>query len=217
MNASTPPSSAVDPSALADAAAALARDGHAVVRDLFDPALIERLRAGCVEAHAAGLLRPAAVGRGDARRRDSRVRGDAILWLERSRDDAERAFFDACDTVRTHLNRSLMLGAVDLEAHYALYPPGARYRRHRDRFRDDDLRVLSLTCYLNTDWRDDDGGALRLYTGDAPLDVLPRQGVCVLFASAQVEHEVLPARRDRYSIAGWFRRRPVGNALPVRI
>jgi SM-20-related protein len=32
----------------------------------------------------------------------------------------------------------------------------------------------------------------------------------VLFMSARFEHEVLPARDERLSIAGWFRRRELG-------
>ena len=95
----------------------------------------------------------------------------------------------------------------EVEAHYAIYPPGTRYGRHRDRFRDDDARVLSCVLYLNDAWTHDDGGALRLYDGDGAIDVLPEGGRLVAFLSADFEHEVLPARRERLSIAGWFRRR----------
>jgi SM-20-related protein len=37
-------------------------------------------------------------------------------------------------------------------------------------------------------------------------DILPLGGRLVLFLSDLIEHEVLPARRERYSITGWFRR-----------
>ena len=111
--------------------------------------------------------------------------------------------------------------AVDLdevEAHYAIYPPGSGYNRHRDRFRDNDAsssagssRILSLVCYLNDDWREADGGALRLHLDpDAPeeggtVDVWPQAGSSICFLS-ELEHEVLPATRERLSIAAWFRR-----------
>jgi SM-20-related protein len=111
------------------------------------------------------------------------------------------------DTLRIELNRRLLLGMESLEAHFACYPPGAGYARHRDRFADDDARVLSLACYLNPDWPDAAGGALRLHLPDGPRDIAPRSGSVVLFLSGDVEHEVLPATRDRWSIAGWFRRR----------
>ena len=115
------------------------------------------------------------------------------------------------DELRIDLNRALLLGLEDLEAHYALYPAGARYARHRDRFHDDDARVLSSVLYLNPDWRANDGGALRLHLGaDAQnphMDIYPTLGTLVLFLSAELEHEVLPASRERLSIAGWFRNR----------
>jgi SM-20-related protein len=97
---------------------------------------------------------------------------------------------------------------VDFEGHYAIYPPGARYERHRDRFRDDDARVLSCVLYLNDAWHASDGGALRLYLPhDETLDVLPEAGTFVAFLSAELDHEVRPASRERAAITGWFRRR----------
>jgi len=91
--------------------------------------------------------------------------------------------------------------------HYALYPPGAGYARHRDRFRDDDARVLSCVLYLNHGWTSDDGGALRLYVDDRAIDVMPQAGTFVAFLAADFDHEVLPARRERASLTGWLRRR----------
>ena len=99
------------------------------------------------------------------------------------------------------------LGAFELEMHYAIYPPGAGYARHRDRFRDDDARVLSCIAYLNDGWRAGDGGALRMHLDGGARDVAPAGGTLVAFLSDRVEHEVLPARRDRIAVSGWFRRR----------
>jgi SM-20-related protein len=113
------------------------------------------------------------------------------------------------DTLRRSLNRRLLLGMDEFEAHYALYAAGTHYARHHDRFRDDDARVLSSVLYLNLAWHDADGGALRLYLDaavpDAHLDIYPRDGTLVLFLSGDFEHEVLPATRERLSVAGWFR------------
>ena len=97
----------------------------------------------------------------------------------------------------------------DVEAHFAHYPPGARYVRHRDRFRDDDHRVVSLVVYLNADWdAPRNGGELRLYdTAGNAHDVAPLGGRAACFLSADIEHEVLPATRDRLSVAAWLRRR----------
>jgi SM-20-related protein len=54
---------------------------------------------------------------------------------------------------------------------------------------------------------------LRLYLEDgAHRDIFPRAGTLLLFLSAQFEHEVLPATRDRLSIACWMRQRSLGAA-----
>ncbi|HET9340154.1 MAG TPA: 2OG-Fe(II) oxygenase, partial [Casimicrobiaceae bacterium] len=122
-------------------------------------------------------------------------------------DPAERELAVALDVLRRDVNRALAIGAFSLEMHYAIYPPGAGYARHRDRFGDDDARVLSCVAYLNDAWRDDDGGALRLHVAGGPLDVLPRSGTLVAFLAERIEHEVLPAKRMRLAVSGWFRRR----------
>src|SRR5438105_11037113 len=110
--------------------------------------------------------------------------------------------------LRECLNRELMTGLVELEAHYAIYAPGAHYVRHRDRFRDDDARVISVILYLNDAWTARDEGVLRVYLPeDSALEVFPQGGTLVVFASDRFEHEVLPATRERVAITGWFRRR----------
>ncbi|HET7844096.1 MAG TPA: 2OG-Fe(II) oxygenase, partial [Xanthomonadales bacterium] len=151
-------------------------------------------------------LAPAAVGR--TRTHDPSLRGDATRWLEAGASEAQDALLARLDALRTALNGAAYLGLADVEAHFALYPPGARYARHRDRFRDDDRRTVSLVCYLNEDWDPGrDGGALRLYdAGDTAHDVAPLGGRAVVFLS-ELEHEVLPATRDRFSVAAWLLRR----------
>jgi SM-20-related protein len=119
------------------------------------------------------------------------------------------------EELRRACNRTLTLGLFEFECHYALYPPGASYSRHRDRFRDDDARVLSCVLYLNEDWRSGDGGALRLHLDHKdPLDIAPVGGTLVAFLSGAFDHEVLPARRARIALAGWFRRR-AAQGIPV--
>ena len=67
--------------------------------------------------------------------------------------------------------------------------------------------MLSLVAYLNDDWSVADGGALRLHLDDGAVDIAPLGGTAVCFRS-ELEHEVLPATRERLSIAAWFRRNP---------
>lgn len=159
-------------------------------------------------AHAgAGRLQTAATGRADGRQ-FAGLRGDSTLWLDDPAcGTAARDLLAALDALRGDLNRRLLLGLDEVEAHFAHYPPGAGYARHRDRFRSDDARVLSLVVYLNADWPDDAGGALRLHLPEGARDIAPRLGTIAVFLSAEVEHEVLPADRPRFSVAAWFRQR----------
>lgn len=186
----------------------LVQHGFAVAPNLLSRSIVMELATDCADAYAAGEMTPARIGRGNSSHLDPAVRGDATLWLDAAPEHPIRErFLHALEALRRALNRSLMLGLETFEGHYAAFPAGAFYARHRDRFRDVDKRVLSLTCYLNADWSAADGGALRLWLPQGPLDIAPELGVSVLFISAQIEHEVLRANRTRYSIAGWFRRR----------
>ena len=198
-----PQTGAFDIDTLADA---LSAQGACRLVGWPAPALRTALREDLRRLQAEGALAPASVGRGAGRdlRRD--IRADATLWLDDPRcGDAARDFLARIDALRVALNRRLFLGLDDCEAHYAAYPPGGGYARHRDRFRDSDARVVTLVSYLNDDWGDADGGALRLHgDGGGHVDIAPL-GASVCFLSER-EHEVLPAHRARFSIAAWFRR-----------
>jgi SM-20-related protein len=196
-------------------AAGLAGDGHAIVPDFIDAGLVRRLRERARSLDAAGAFADARVGRGASSVRRADIRGDRIRWLdEGDADAAERDLRDALEPVRAAANRALALGAFDVELHYAVYPPGAGYARHVDAFRDDDARVLSCVVYLNEDWRATDGGALRLWRADgSALEVEPRGGTLAVFLAGRVEHEVLPALRERWSVTGWFRRRSIAGSI----
>lgn len=192
------------------AAASLSERGWHVWPDFLPPAAIAALAADCRARDEAGELADAATGRA-AVRAASPLRGDRTRWFDETALSAGQAgYWLAMQTLRQTLNRRLLLGMETLEAHYALYPPGAGYARHRDRFRDNDARVLSSVLYLNHGWNGSDGGALRLHLPAGPYDVMPVGGTLAVFLSADIEHEVMPATRERLSIAGWFRRRELG-------
>ncbi|MCY7356586.1 MAG: 2OG-Fe(II) oxygenase, partial [Rudanella sp.] len=79
-----------------------------------------------------------------------------------------------------------------------------------DQFRTDSRRRLSVVCYLNTRWQENHGGqnALYLPTENGPeqtVTVSPISGGLVCFESGRLEHEVLPATRERLSVTGWLK------------
>ena len=188
--------------------AALTDVGWAVVHEAIPRGLCVRLHDEAVAHRDAGRLRASATGRSDGRHATG-LRGDATLWLDDPGcGEAAGALVLALEQMKVALNRRLTLGLDEVEAHFAHYPPGAGYARHLDRFRSDDARVLSLVLYLNDGWPEGAGGELRLYLPGGAHDIAPRMGTLVLFLSADVEHEVLPATRPRFSVAAWFRQRP---------
>jgi len=182
-------------------------------QNLFLPdALTRALAAECRQRAAEGELAPAAVGRGPFSEIREGIRGDRIQWIEPGQAPACDRYLGLMDSLREAMNRGLFLGLEDFESHFALYPPGAFYLKHVDRFRDDDRRAVSAVLYLNDDWLPEHGGQLRMYLENGvERDVVPIGGFLVVFLSGDIPHEVLPATRDRLSLTGWFRRR--GNEL----
>ncbi|MGY2289261.1 2OG-Fe(II) oxygenase [Pseudomonas sp. SDO528_S397] len=178
-------------------------------QNLFLPRdLTLALAAECRKRAAEGELAPAAVGRGPAQEVREGIRGDHIQWLEPGEAASCDAYLALMDSLRMALNQGLYLGLETFECHFALYPAGAFYRKHVDRFRDDDRRMVSTVIYLNDDWQPEHGGQLRMYLdGDVAHDVVPVGGCLAVFLSGEVPHEVLPATRERLSLTGWFRRR----------
>jgi SM-20-related protein len=172
---------------------------------------VTALRGEGERRRAAGEFHAATIGRAAGAEQNTSIRGDSICWLgARVSTAPECALIDQLYALSVALNGALFLGIAEVEAHYACYPPGAGYMRHVDRFRDDAARVISLVLYLNDDWRDADGGALRIYTTrnarERARDLLPRGGTLVAMRSEAIAHEVLPASAERWSIAGWLRR-----------
>ena len=105
------------------------------------------------------------------------------------------------------------------DAMLAVYPgQGTRFQRHIDNTASDG-RVLTVLVYLNAHWRQDDGGALRVFpangrtpgaTASAPegarggVDVMPECGRMAMFFADEVPHEVRPTRAARHAMTVWY-------------
>ncbi|WP_444904659.1 2OG-Fe(II) oxygenase [Microbulbifer sp. CnH-101-E] len=149
----------------------------------------------------------AGIGRGDDYLRNEFVRTDEICWIT-GESATGRDWLSWAGQLQVYLNRHLFLGLFSFESHFAHYRPGDYYKRHYDAFRGEANRVLSLVVYLNPGWSAADAGELVLYKDEQDrvgTKVTPLMGTVVTFLSEEFPHEVLPANRDRYSIAGWFR------------
>ncbi|CAJ1336827.1 unnamed protein product [Effrenium voratum] len=133
------------------------------------------------------------------------------------------------------------------ELQLARFGPGDAYEAHTDSSALEDLdeampleqrrmiasRRITAILYLNNDWDASFEGALRA-NGRVPVDV-PRREVCheclehgrdnvlpyggslVLFRSRDLEHEVLPPKKNRYAMTMWYVEKGVVRSFEVRL
>lgn len=179
------------------------------VSDGFVPTPAVRALADCAALRRSrGEFLGARIGADSNLQRREDVRGDLICWLTGEQFPAETQLFAALEQLRLGLNERAYLGLVDLEVHYAWYPPGARYARHVDRPQGRSARRISVALYLNEHRSAADGGVLRIQGDDGRFrDIEPVGGRLVLFLSDSREHEVLLTQVPRLSLTGWFRGR----------
>ncbi|HEY7773077.1 MAG TPA: 2OG-Fe(II) oxygenase [Marinagarivorans sp.] len=184
----------------------LYRDGYSIRHNALSPGLLELL-VQTLNALSNNDFEAAGIGRAQDHTLDEQVRSDKIRWIT-GESAAGQAWLAWAEALKVEINRRLFLGLFSFESHFAHYAPGDFYQRHSDAFRGQANRTLSVVVYLNEQWREHEGGELVLYRDEADptgIKVLPEWGTVVAFLSEEFPHEVLPAVRDRYSIAGWFR------------
>jgi SM-20-related protein len=65
-----------------------------------------------------------------------------------------------------------------------------------------------VLIYLNKDWKEGDGGELKVSNEEGGFTVEPIAKRMLLFKSDVVEHEVLLTNVPRYSLSGWLLHQP---------
>jgi SM-20-related protein len=183
----------------------IADNGYAVIDDFLSNEEIDSILA--LQGFKNGLLqfKKAGIGKNQDKQINEAIRGDYIQWIDPNNAEPPLlTYLDRLKQVIAFVNQSLFLSLKDCEVHQTIYPIGSFYKRHLDQFKKDDHRKLSVICYLNKDWKEADGGQLRMFIGHESKDILPVAGRLVCFRSDLLEHEVLPATRERLSLTGWL-------------
>ena len=182
---------------------ALVNDGYLVIDEALPTTLLQKLLQLATEE---SLYKKAGISQTKKLHIDSTKRRDKILWLDED-GGAQSEYLEFMQGLQNYLNRSLYLGLNEYESHFALYEVGDFYEKHVDAFQNSKNRCVTTVLYLNEEWSTPDGGELLLYSEEDVLiqRVLPKGGRLLLFLSERFPHEVLPTKRSRYSIAGWFR------------
>lgn len=184
------------------------RDKVGISEHFLSDTLSADLKVNLMTLFTKNALLTAGTGNESTILKDTAIRSDKIYWLDKSHDNVhENAFFILMDDFVRYLNETCYTGITGYEFHYALYEKGSFYKRHLDRFRNDDSRLFSMITYLNDDWKEGDGGELSIFHDDGQTqNVSPTNGKSVFFKSDELEHEVLKTLVPRMSITGWLKR-----------
>ena len=189
----------------------LYNQGFSIQDDFLSHADYTALRERLESLDQAGSFRPAKIGQKLDKIQHEAIRNDQIYWLDP--EDAPspiHGYFASIDALSALLNQTLFLGLVDYEAHFAIYQPNQFYKKHVDQFLTQQDRRISCVYYLNDNWQEKDGGALRLYdTQDHLLKTILPQGNRFVCFNSNLPHEVCIAHRRRYSIAAWLKVRKI--------
>jgi SM-20-related protein len=181
----------------------LVNNGYIIIDDALDSSIAKQLAQRAREEQD---YKEAGISNSTALHLDKKRRSDKIVWLNEDHACVSD-FLHFSEGLRTYLNRSLYLGLSYYEAHFAHYEVGDFYEKHLDAFKNSKNRLVTTVYYLNEEWSESDGGKLLLYDKDHKLiqKVTPKHNRLVVFMSEEFPHAVEVAKKDRYSIAGWFR------------
>ena len=183
----------------------LAENGFAVIDSFLTTEEVNGILLLDEFKDSANQFKKAGIGKKQNIHINEAVRGDYIHWLDKINAPAAiQVYLKRLNDLLQFLNQNLFLSLKDYEVHMTVYPAGSFYKRHLDQFKVDDHRKLSVICYLNNNWTEPQGGHLRMYLPAQTMDVLPLAGRFVCFRSDLIEHEVLPASRERLSLTGWI-------------
>ncbi len=183
----------------------IALDGFSIVDDFLSPQETDSILELDEFRNSLLQFKKAGVGNSGNKQINEGIRGDYIQWIDR--ETAPPPLLNYLSRLKELIgavNQGLFLSLKDYEVHLTNYPTGSYYKRHLDQFKKDDHRKLSVIFYLNKDWKEEEGGQLRIYHPTGARDVLPLAGRLVCFRSDLLEHEVLPATRPRMSLTGWI-------------
>ncbi|BDA59554.1 MAG: 2OG-Fe(II) oxygenase [Shewanella sp.] len=184
---------------------ALVDKGYIFLPELV-PAHISQVLLEKVQATEIHELKAASIGRGAEQQLNPDIRRDRIQWLD-EQHEPDSLYLDLMMQLKEGLNRRLFMGLFDYESHYAVYQPGAFYKKHVDALKGSQNRILTTVFFLNPDWIPEHCGELVIFDeDDNEIErIAPKMGHFVIFLSERFPHEVTKTLAKRNSIAGWFR------------
>ncbi len=177
-----------------------------ISKDFLSPELANHLKQNLYDLKERSLLLAAGIGNSEKLSYDGAIISDSIYWLDKKHNNVfENAFFAQIDAFIIYLNESCYAGITGYEFHYSLYERGDFYLKHLDQFKNNSSRKYSMISYLNSDWKEADGGELMIHQENNNQKIEPTKGKTVFFKSNELVHEVLVTQNTRMSINGWLK------------
>ncbi len=181
-----------------------------LIIDNFLPAEIaERLLNELKYWRKQNKFKKGGIGKSAAHTVAEEVRRDEIKWIDKNSCLPNTSeYLNYLERLSNTLNRNFFLSLKDSESMYAIYDKGAFYKKHKDRFKTQPHRVVSVVLYLNAKWKPEHGGELVIHKeGKQKTDSIfiePIYNRLALFKSELV-HEVVSCQKRRYSITTWLK------------
>ncbi|KAF9920955.1 hypothetical protein FBU30_009067 [Linnemannia zychae] len=208
----------------ADNANELFHKGYITLDNVLPLSTIQSVRQWAIEMFKSGKMDKASGKHNeeDDPFREGNARGDYTIWVSPGSKflEVSPALKECVDWFSGRLHEDLAkIVHLHGQAEYQLayYPPdSSHYERHRDSFPTDDKedidqRRITAIVYFNPDWKQGDGGELRIFDkgmGDVEekkIDIAPLAARCVVFLSGVMDHAVMPAFEERIALTSWYR------------
>lgn len=193
----------------------LENDGYVVVETSKSPLInIPELKKLSLRLYHKQYFKAATIVESKNAQPIQEIRNDFTLWIDEqkwpegltaSENEALKHYCQFLSLTRETLKNYFRVSLNSYETHFAVYPKGHFYKKHVDQTATNNRRYFSFVLYLNEQWSPADGGQLVGYKAENKIfEVLPLAPNLIVFKSS-LEHEVLPAMKERFSITGWFR------------
>jgi SM-20-related protein len=179
----------------------ISEDGYWICDDVFTNDSLESLLSSFESKRE--FLRPALIGKRSEKTQADEIRNDQITWLKGDEEGFSPVWI-LLDMVNSKARSELFLPIKRFEAHISLYPPGHFYKRHKDKHQKSPSRLISSVLYFNR-WSLEDAGELVIYKPDGEEIKIEPTLNKVIFFKSELEHEVLPAFKERRSLTAWLR------------
>jgi SM-20-related protein len=184
---------------------AFAHNGFVIVKDFLEVNVAKALLQDVKIHQEAEAFKQAGIGNASKLSIQETYRSDQIKWIEKTGNAAAtQHYVDCLSALQEQCKQAFYLPLKDFECMFAIYPEGAFYKKHTDRFAQQAHRLISVVLYLNENWQESDGGELMLYTEEKIQTIQPKFNTLVCFKS-ELWHEVLPCTKERYSVTAWLK------------